>query len=67
MRNDPHLIVRTRERLRRQIRPVPFGHRQRDATGTGTGLEIRLQRAGYVLGLANVVCAVLGTAISVPP
>ncbi len=55
---DRKLIARTLERLKSQIRPLAYGKWARVDTGIGTGLEIRLQRAGHILGSAYVECRI---------
>ena len=55
---DRKLIARTLERLKSQIRPLAYGKWARVNTGIGTGLEIRLQRAGHILGSAYVECRI---------
>ena len=55
---DRKLVARTLERLKSQIRPLAYGKWARVDTGIGTGLEIRLQRAGHILGSAYVECRI---------
>jgi len=55
---DRRLIARTVERLKSQIRPLAYDTWERIETGIGTGLEIRLQRAGHILGSAYVECRI---------
>jgi len=55
---DRRVIRRAVERLEAQLRPLPYGKWARVATGIDTGLEIRLQRAGHILGSAYLECRV---------
>jgi len=55
---DRALIARMLERLQSQLRPLPCNRWQRVETGEGTGLEIRLRRAGHILGSVYVECRI---------
>ena len=50
------IVADTVEALQSRIRPLPYGRWQRIETGTGTQLEIRLPRAGPILGSADPEC-----------
>ncbi|MBK7726977.1 MAG: MBL fold metallo-hydrolase [Gammaproteobacteria bacterium] len=52
------IVADTVEALQSRIRPLPYGRWQRIETGTGTQLEIRLQRAGHILGSAYLECRI---------
>ena len=58
MAHEETVHARTLERLKSQIRPLAYGKWARVDTGIGTGLEIRLQRAGHILGSAYVECRI---------
>lgn len=55
---DRTLIRRMVERLQSQLRPLPCNRWHRVDTGAATGLEIRLRRAGHILGSVYVECRV---------
>lgn len=55
---DRDLVNRLVERLQSRLRPLPCGRWQRIETDSATQLEIRLQRAGHILGSVYVECRV---------
>lgn len=56
--HDRALIARMIERMQSQLRPLPWRRWQRIDTGGGVELEIRLQRAGHILGSVYVECRI---------
>lgn len=52
------LVASAVDELKSRIRPLPYGRWQRIDTGPGTRLEIRLQRAGHILGSAYLECRI---------
>jgi metallo-beta-lactamase family protein len=55
---DRDLIGRVLGLLERLIVPLPYGRWRRVDTRSGESLEVRLQRAGHILGSAYVECRV---------
>jgi len=54
--HNKQLIDRYITYIRKQLRPLPYGHWQPLETQGDTPLAIRLQRAGHILGSAWVEC-----------
>ncbi|OIN07914.1 MBL fold metallo-hydrolase [Oceanisphaera psychrotolerans] len=57
---DKKLINRVLKMLRSRLVPLPYGQWQ---SVVGTGIEVRLQRAGHILGSAYVECEAGGQRI----
>ncbi len=52
------LVASAVDELKSRIRPLPYGRWQRIDTGADARLEIRLQRAGHILGSAYLECRI---------